>query len=110
MGQSISSYLKRAGEVRSVRQIRVIVSAVSDDPATTPQIRQASSALVRKLNQIIDLPIAKAAFLASIWRDFRHLNTLLEQEHGKLNLLSANGSSDRWRAQWDCRPPERLPD
>lgn len=88
MGQSISSYLKRAGEVRSVRQIHAIVSAVSADPATTLQIHQASGALLRKLDQIIDLPIAKAAFLASIWRDFRYLSGLLEQEHGELNLIA----------------------
>ncbi|HEV7434194.1 MAG TPA: hypothetical protein VGO22_04910 [Pseudorhizobium sp.] len=43
--------------------------------------------MTRKLEQIIDLPIASAPFLASIWRDFRELRGLLEREHGKQDLM-----------------------
>jgi hypothetical protein len=79
MGHSISGYLKAAGEVKSVRQIYFVATAICEDPHALPQLRAQSSALTRKLDQIIDLPIASAPFLASIWRDFYKLRAVLER-------------------------------
>lgn len=89
MGRSTSAYLQAAGDVRSVKQIRVIAEAICEDLAVSSHLRRKSSALVRKLDRIIDLPIASAAYLARIWQDFGDLHALLEQDHNKLNPLLA---------------------
>jgi len=57
-------------------------------------LKRTSAALTRKLEQVIDRPIASAAFLASIWRDFRCLNTLVEREYCRLNLLLPKGETE----------------
>lgn len=80
MGRSISAYLRHATDVRTVRQIHAITTAICEDPHASLRLKRASAALTRKLEQIIKLPIASAPFLASIWRDFRALNTVLQQE------------------------------
>lgn len=90
MGQSLSAYLKTAKGVRSVRQIHAVTTAICEDPHASQHLKRTSSALTRKLEQIINLPIANAPFLASIWRDFRALNALLEKENGKLNLIATH--------------------
>lgn len=87
MGQSFSAYLRTAQTVRSVRQIHTITTAICEDPYASSHLKRTSAALTRKLEQVIDRPIASAGFLASIWRDFRALNALLERDHGRLNLI-----------------------
>lgn len=94
MGQSFSAYLRTAQTVRSVRQIHTITTAICEDPYASSHLKRTSAALTRKLEQVIDRPIASAAFLASIWRDFRGLNTLLEREYGRLNLHLPTGETE----------------
>lgn len=94
MGQSFSAYLRTAQTVRSVRQIHTITTAICEDPYASEHLKRTSAALTRKLEQVIDRPIASAAFLASIWRDFRGLNALLETEHGRLNLVLPKGETE----------------
>jgi Zn-finger nucleic acid-binding protein len=67
-----------------VRQIHAITIAIGEDPHASRHLKRTSLALTRKLEQIIHLPIAKAPFLASVWRDFGALKKLLEKEHRKL--------------------------
>lgn len=94
MEQSFSAYLRTAQTVRSVRQIHTITTAMCEDPHASSHLKRTSAALARKLEQVIGRPIASAAFLASIWRDFRGLNALPEREHGRLNLLSPEGETE----------------
>jgi aminoglycoside phosphotransferase len=86
MGQSYSGYLKSVKAVRSVRQIHAITTSICEDPLASAHLKRASAALTRKLERVIDLPVASAPFLASIWRDFRSMREILEKEHGKLDI------------------------
>ncbi|MGN7295385.1 hypothetical protein [Rhizobium sp. SAFR-030] len=88
MGQSISAYLKAAGEVKSVRQIHVIATAVCEDRSASPNLRRMGSALLTKVDRVIHLPIASAAVLGAIWRDFNDLRGLLEQGSARPNPVS----------------------
>ncbi|QEE43631.1 hypothetical protein FVA81_03125 (plasmid) [Rhizobium sp. WL3] len=90
MGRSISAYLKHAADVRTVRQIHAITTAIGEDPHASLRLKKASAALTRKLEQIIKLPIASARFLASIWRDFRALKTVLQEEDCEKTVLRSN--------------------
>jgi aminoglycoside phosphotransferase len=84
MGRSISAYIRHAADVRTVRQIHAITTAIGEDPHASLRLKSASAALARKLEQVIRLPIASAPFLASIWRDFRALKTVLQEEDCEL--------------------------
>lgn len=86
MGQSYSGYLKNLNTVRSVRQIHAITNSIGEDSLASPHLKRASAALTRKLERVINLPVASAPFLASIWRDFRALREILEKEHGRLDI------------------------
>ncbi|WP_337268335.1 hypothetical protein [Oryzifoliimicrobium ureilyticus] len=89
MGQSYSAYLKTALTAKSVRQIYAIAIAIYEDPSSSTQLKSASANLIKKVEQIIDLPIARAAFVASIWRDFRRLQSTLQIEETRSNAVSA---------------------
>jgi hypothetical protein len=82
MGQSLAAYLKTAKGVRSVRQIHAVTTAICEDLKASAHLKRKSLALTRKLEQIINLSIARAPFLASIWRDFSEIRDLLEKEQG----------------------------
>jgi aminoglycoside phosphotransferase len=86
MGQSYSGHLKSVNAVRSVRQIHAITTSIGEDPLASPHLKRASAALTRKLERVINLPVASAPFLASIWRDFRALREFLETEHCRLDI------------------------
>lgn len=86
MGQSYSGYLKSVKAVRSVRQMHALTTSICEDPLASAHAKRASAALTRKLEQVIDLPVASAPFLASTWRDFRALSEILEKEHGRLDI------------------------
>lgn len=85
MTRSISGYLKHTKDVRSVRQIHAITTAIVEDPHSSPRLKERSAALTRKLERVLNLPIASAPFLASIWRDFRTLSELLACEDERVN-------------------------
>lgn len=99
MGQSYSGYLKSVKAVRSVRQIHAITTSIYEDPLASAHLKRASAALTRKLERVINLPVASAPFLASIWRDFRALREILETEHGRLDTSPpcASGRLERIR-------------
>ena len=80
MGKSFSAYLDDGKKTRSIRQVYAIVIELSEDASASSRVCSDSFAIRRKLEQIIDRPIAKAQFLTSIWRDFRALLMLIEQE------------------------------
>lgn len=86
MGLTISAYVRHAADVRTVRQIHTITTAICQDPHTTQDLRAASAALTLKIEQILELPIASAPILASIWRDFRALKSVLEDEDCKSGI------------------------
>jgi hypothetical protein len=93
MAQSTSAYLKAAGDVRSIKQLHAVATAICEDPRSSSYAKLTSTALIRKLNQIIHLPIAKAAFLASIWRDFQKLRALLERDHDQRTRSHSRGGA-----------------
>jgi hypothetical protein len=86
MGLTISAYVRHAADVRTVRQIHAVTIAICEDPHTSQHLKTASAALTRKIEQILELPIASAPFLASIWRDFRALKSFLEEEDCKCGI------------------------
>lgn len=86
MARSISAYLRHATDVRTVRQIYAITTAITEDPQTSQRLKRSSAASTRKLEQVLKLPIASAPFLASIWRDFHALKTVLEAEEPKQDV------------------------
>ena len=86
MGQSYSGYLKSVKAVRSVRQIHAITTSICEDSLASAHLKRASAALTGKLERVINLPVASAPFLSSIWRDFRALREILEKEYGRLDI------------------------
>ena len=113
MGQSYSSFIEAGSSAKSVRELHAITLAISEDDRTPKNAHAASLSLLRKLEQVVDRPIAKASFLASIWRDFRHLMLLLEEKRVEPSTTTkavASGSRPH-PTQWDApgkRPGDHL--